>query len=123
MNRGRVVVAGLVTLVAGPFGLWAGLVAAATLLGQVLAGFGVITNADLAQVFNPAVWFGLNNIAGTGSLLDSLVGGPGAPGGTVNRYIVFMLMGFIAAICYAVLKAVWTWATEKAAPPLSESGV
>ena len=112
MKPGRSVIAVIVTIVAGPIGVWAALVAAASLISQILAGFGVIANADWMQIFNPAVWFGFNNIAGTGSLMDSLVGGPGAPGGSVNRYVVFMITGIVAAACYTGIKATWTWATR-----------
>lgn len=107
----------LVTAVAGPIGAWAGLVAGLTLLGQVLAGFGVIANAQLTEFLNPAVWLGWQNVAGTGSIVDSLVGGPGAPGGTVNRYLVFMLTAIIAAACFTGLRAVWRWARAPVAPP------
>ena len=115
MRSGRVVVAVLVSLVAVPMGAWAAVVAAATIITQVLAGFGVLLNADWMQVFNPAVWFGFQNIAGTGSLIDSLLGGPGAPGGSAWRYVVFMLMGLLAAACYTVVKAVWSWASRPSA--------
>lgn len=110
MRVGRSEVAVLVTVVAGPVGVWCALVAAASLLSEFLAGFGVIANADWMQVFNPAVWFGFNNIAETGSLLDSLVGGPGAQDGSMNRYVVFMLTGIVAAACLAAVRAVWGWA-------------
>jgi hypothetical protein len=113
-----VVVAVLVSMVAVPVGLWAGLVAAATIIGQVLAGFGVLANADWMQVLNPAVWLGIQNVAGNGSVLDSLVGGPGAPGGTVNRYVAFMVTGVLAAACYTALRAVWSWASR---PPVHGS--
>ena len=116
MRAGRSLVAVLVTIIAAPIGAWSALVAAASLLSQILAGFGVIANANWMQIFNPAVWFGFNNIAGTGSLMDSLVGGPGAPGGSVNRYVVFMITGIVAAACYAAIKATWAWARTSAEP-------
>lgn len=86
--------------------------AAATIIGQVLAGFGILANADWVQVLNPAVWIGIQNVAGNGSAVDSLVGGPGAPGGTVNRYVVFMITGVLAAACYTGVRAVWSWASR-----------
>jgi hypothetical protein len=109
MRAGRSVAAIAVTLVAAPVGLWAGLLAAATLVAQVLAGFGVILNANWIEVFNPAVWFGFDNIAGNGSLLDSLAGGAGAPGGTFGRYVAFIVLAGIAAGCYTAVRAVWAW--------------
>lgn len=108
----RALLATLVTVIAAPVGIWCALVAATSLLSQLLAGFGVIANANWMEIFNPAVWFGFNNIAGNGNILDSLVGGPGAPGGTVNRYIVFIITGIIAMICYTAVRAMWAWATS-----------
>ena len=114
MNPGRTIAAVGVTVVAGPVGVSAALFAIVSIIAQVLAGFGVIINADWVQVFNPAVWFGFNNIAGTGSIADSLVGGAGAPGGTVGRYAAFMLTGILAAACFGAINAVWRWARAKA---------
>ena len=117
MKAVRTTLAVLVTAIAGPIGIWAGLIAALSLLQQVLAGFWTIANASWTEFLNPAVWFGWQNIAGTGSIWDSLLGGAGAPGGTVNRYLTFMIFAFIAAGCYAAVKAIWSWA----ASPLSLS--
>lgn len=111
MRAGRSLVAVVVTVVAAALGFWCALVAAASLISQVLAGLGVIANADWTQTFNPVAWFGFNNIAGTGSLMDSLVGGPGAPGGSVNRYVSFIITGLVAAACYVGIRAAWTWVT------------
>ena len=115
MRAGRTVIAVLVSIVAIPVGIWAGLVAAATIIGQVLAGVGIVLNADWMQVFNPAVWFGFQNVAGTGSLIDSLLGGPGAPGGSAWRSMVFMIMGILAASCFTGVRGVWRWASRPAA--------
>jgi len=106
-------VAGLVTVVAAPVGIWAGLVAALTLVQQVLSGFLTLADASWTQVLNPAVWFGWQNVAGTGSLLDSLLGGPGAPGGTASRYVTFMLSALLAAGCYAAVTTAWSWAAPR----------
>ncbi len=114
MRAGRVAAAIAVSVVAGPVGVWAALFAVMTILSQVLAGFGVIINADWVNVFNPAVWFGFNNIAGTGSLADSLVGGPGAPGGSVGRFAAFMITGILAAICFGAISVAWRWARNEA---------
>lgn len=113
MRAGRALVAGLVTIVAAPVGVWAGLVAALTLVQQVLSGFLVLADASWTQALNPAVWFGWQNVAGTGSLLDSLLGGPGAPGGTASRYVTFMLSALLAAGCYAAVTTAWSWAARR----------
>jgi hypothetical protein len=110
MRAGRAAVAVLVTVVAAPIGLWCALVAAANFISQILAQFGVIANADWARLFDPAVWFGFNNVAGNGSIWDSLFGGPGAPGGTVGRYFAAMITAMIAIACWGALSAVWRWA-------------
>jgi len=112
MRAGRVVIALVVSVVAVPVGLWAGLVAAATIVGQILAGFGVLANANWVEALNPAVWLGFQNIAGNGGLVDSLLGGPGAPGGSAWRYVVFMVMALVAAACYTGVRAIWGWASR-----------
>lgn len=113
MRAGRVVVAGLATVVLGPVGLWASVVATVTIIEQVLAGFGVIVDAQWSQALNPAVWVGIDNIAGNGSLLDSLLGGPGAPGGTAGRWLAFAVTMAIAAFCFGVLRFLWRWAAGR----------
>jgi hypothetical protein len=110
MRAGRALAATGVTMVAVPVGVWAALVAGLTLVQQVLAGFVVIADASWTQALNPAVWFGWQNVAGNGSFLDSILGGPGAPGGTVNRWLVFMLSAALASACYAAFTTVWAWA-------------
>lgn len=113
MRTGRPVAAVLVTVVAVPLGVWAALVAALSLVQQVLSGFLTLADASWTEALNPAVWFGWQNLAGTGSLWDSLLGGPGAPGGTVNRYVTFMLSAMLAAGCYASVTSVWSWAAPR----------
>lgn len=90
--------------------VWAGLIAAITLIQQVLAGFFDLSQASWSQFLNPLVWFGAESLGGTGGLLDALVGGAGAPGGTVNRYVTFMVFAALAALCYSGIKAAWSWA-------------
>jgi len=46
------------------------------------------------------------------SVLDWLAGGPGAPPGTFQRWVTFMVSGIIAAVCFAILKGAWTWAAK-----------
>ena len=53
----------------------------------------------LARFLNSLVWVGAESIGGTGGIFDALVGGPGAPGGTVNRYVTFMIFAAITALC------------------------
>ena len=114
-SRGRLVAAVAVSALAAPIGIWAALVAALSLLQQVVAGFFVLGNASWTEFLNPAVWFGWQNVAGTGGILDSLLGGPGAPGGTVSRYATFLLAAMLASGCYAVVAAAWRWARERPA--------
>lgn len=112
MRIGRSVVAVVVTAIAAPLGVWACLLAVGTMLSQVLAGFGVAFDADWVQLFNPAVWFGVDNVAGNGSALDALVGGAGAPGGTFGNYVRFMLLALLASGCWFAVRGVWTWARQ-----------
>jgi len=99
-------------IVFGPVMIWAGLICALTIIQQVLSGFIDISQASWTQALNPAVWFGLESIGGTGGVFDALLGGAGAPGGTVNRYFTFMLFGLITAACYAAITATWNWSCE-----------
>lgn len=52
----------------------------------------------------------LSSIGGTGGVFDAPLGGPGGPGGTVNRYLAFMLFGLITTACYAAITATWNCA-------------
>ncbi len=108
----RKFVALITTVIVGPIMLWAGLIAALSLIQQVLAGFLDLSQASWSSFLNPMVWFGVESIGGTGGIFDALVGGPGAPGGTVSRYVTFMIFAAISAICYAGIMAAWSWANS-----------
>jgi len=112
-HLGKSVAAIAVSIVVGPVMIWAGLICVATIIQQVLSGFFDFSQASWTQAFNPAVWFGLESIGGTGGILDALIGGPGAPGGTVSRYVTFMLFGLLAAASYAAITMMWNWAKPK----------
>ena len=99
-----------VSIVVGPVMIWAALICVITIIQQVLSGFIDFSQASWTQAFNPAVWLGLESIGGTGGILDALIGGPGAPGGTVNRYFTFMLFGLLTAASYAAITMMWNWA-------------
>ncbi len=111
MLRNRKIVALLVSLVAVPVGLWAALVSVLSLMQEVLAGFLVVGSASWTRVLNPSAWLGWHDAAGAGGLLDSMLGGPGAPGGTVSRYVTALVCAMIAAGCYAIVMAVWDYAS------------
>ena len=96
-----------------PLALWIGyfgLVAALSILQQLLAGFVDLSQASWTSFLNPAVIVGLQSPGGTGGPLDAIFGGPGAPGGTVSRYFVFMGAAMLAALGYAGWRFVWEWA-------------
>lgn len=97
------------TAILGPIMLWSGMIAALTIVQQVLAGFFDLSQASWTSFLNPWVWFGVESLGGTGGIFDALIGGPGAPGGTVNRYITFMLFAALCAVCYTGIKAMWSW--------------
>lgn len=105
----RKLVAVFSSLLLGPIMVWAGLIAALTLIQQVLAGFFDLSQASWSSFLNPMVWFGVESIGGTGGIFDALVGGAGAPGGTVNRYVSFLIFAAITALCYSAIKAAWSW--------------
>ena len=100
----------LMSVLLGPIMVWAGLIGALSIAQQFLAGLFDLSQASWSSFLNPLFWFGVESIGGTGGLLDALIGGPGAPGGTVSRYITFMLFAALTAICYAAISAMWTWA-------------
>ncbi len=106
----RNVIAFGASILLGPIMVWAGLIAALSLIQQVLAGFLDLTEASWSRFLNPLVWVGAESIGGTGGIFDALVGGPGAPGGTVSRYITFMVFATITALCFAGIKSAWSWA-------------
>jgi hypothetical protein len=110
VNPGKYVIALMVTIVVGPVMLWAGLIAVLTIIEQILSGFFDLSQATWTQFLNPWVWVGTESLGGTGGIMDALVGGPGAPGGTVNRYFTFMIFGLITAGCYASVRFIWSWA-------------
>lgn len=107
---GRRLVAVLVSV---PLGVWIGyfgLIAALAILQQFLAGFVDLSMASWTSFLNPAVLLGLESPGGTGGPLDAIFGGPGAPGGTVSRYFVFMGAGLMAFVGFGAWKALWGWA-------------
>lgn len=112
-HHGKGALALVTTVLIGPILLWSSLICVITIVQQILSGFIDLSQTSWTQVFNPAVWFGLESIGGTGGLLDALIGGPGAPGGTVSRYFTFMLFGLLTAGCYAAITAIWTWARRQ----------
>ena len=52
------------------------------------------------------------------SLLDSIFGGPGAPGGTAGRYVAFLVTGLVAALQWMGI-IVWANATGLAEPAVA----
>jgi hypothetical protein len=109
-NDARRVVAAVVSV---PLALWIGyfgLVAALSILQQFLAGFIDLSMASWTSFLNPAVLLGWESPGGTGGPLDAIFGGPGAPGGTVSRYFVFMGSALLAGVGYAGWKLMWDWA-------------
>ena len=96
-----------------PLALWIGyfgLVAALSILQQLIAGFVDLSQASWTSFLNPAVIVGLQSPGGTGGPLDAIFGGPGAPGGTVSRYFVFMGAAMLAAAGFGAWRAMWSWA-------------
>jgi hypothetical protein len=112
VHRGKGALALAVTVVIGPILLWSALICVITIVQQILSGLFDLSQTSWTQVFNPAVWFGLESIGGTGGILDALIGGPGAPGGTVSRYFTFLVFGLLVAGCYAGITSMWAWARQ-----------
>lgn len=108
----RVVVAAGASVPLGIAAGYMGLVAGLTLIQEVLAGFVDLGQASWTSFLNPTVILGLQSPGGTGGIFDAVVGGPGAPGGTVNRYFVFMITAAVAYGAFALLQVTWRWARE-----------
>lgn len=107
---GRRVIAGVASV---PLAVWIGyfgLIAGLSIVQQLLAGFIDLSMASWTSFLNAAVLLGLESPGGTGGPLDAIFGGPGAPGGTVSRYFVFMISALLAGVGYAVWKVMWQWA-------------
>ena len=107
---GHRVIAGVASV---PLAVWIGYfgsIAALSIVQQLLAGFIDLSMASWTSFLNPAVLLGLESPGGTGGPLDAIFGGPGAPGGTVSRYFVFMISALLAGVGYAVWKVLWRWA-------------
>ncbi len=65
-HPGRGAAAIAVSIVVGPVMIWAALICVVTIIQQVLSGFFDFSQASWTQAFNPAVWFGIESIGGTG---------------------------------------------------------
>ena len=108
----RLLVAGIASVPLVIVAVYLGLIAALSIVQEVLAGFIDLSKASWTSFLNPSVILGIQSPGGTGGILDALVGGPGAPGGTVSRYFVFMVSGVIAYGSFMLLMHVWRWARE-----------
>ncbi len=87
-------------------------VAIFTLIDQFLAGFIDLRQATWASALNPEFLLGFASIGGTGGPLDSLVAGPGSPGGSVLRFATFGIACVLLGAAFAVLKVTWVWALD-----------
>lgn len=93
-----------------PITLYFGLLAALTILQQMLSSFVDFGSASWTAWMSPPVLLGIQSPGGGGGILDALVGGPNAPGGTVGRFIVFFIAAIIAYGGFQGLMAAWSWA-------------
>ena len=73
-----------------------------TLLDQIFSDFIDFTNFSIANLFNP-----FTSVGGSGTLLDSIVAGPGASGGSAVRYWMYMAYALIAAVGYGIVTTCW----------------
>jgi len=110
MSRGRVVVAVAATVPLALATAYFAVLCVLAVLGQVLGGFVDLSQATWTSALDPAVWLGLRSAGGTGGLVDGLVGGAGAPGGSVGRYAVFFVSAMLATGSAVALQATWRWA-------------
>ena len=100
----------LVRKIAASFGLILGIAlcfiggynALITLLDQIFSDFIDFTNFSIANLFNP-----FTSLGGSGTLLDRIVAGPGASGGSAVRYWMYMAYALIAAAGYGIVTTCW----------------
>ncbi len=97
-------------------------VVATAIIGQLLAGFIDLSQASFASFLNPAYLLGLQSLGGSGGIADALVGGPGAPGGSIGRFAIYMAFALLGTSAYLALRHLWKWATQQAEAISSRGG-
>jgi hypothetical protein len=111
-NTGRLLLAGLITVPIGIALAFFAVIAGLSLVQEMLATFLDLRQASWTSFLNPAVLLGIQSPGGTGGIFDAMFGGPGAPGGTVSRFITFLITGMLAVGAFSLLKVTWTWARQ-----------
>jgi len=106
----RVVVAAVSSIPLFLVMAYTGLIAVLTMVQQIASSLFDVSQASWTSFLNPAYLMGFQSLGGTGNIFDALVGGPGAPGGTVGPYVVFMVTGLVAGLSFLGLKTLWNWA-------------
>ena len=109
----RLLIALLATLPLVLILVFFGLIAGLSIIQQVLSSFIDLSQTSWTSFLNPSVLFGWRSPGGTGGIFDALVGGPGAPGGSVNRYFIFMISGGVTFGAFLALGAIWKWTKER----------
>ena len=111
-NTGRLLLAGLISVPIGVALAFFGVVAGLSLIQELLATFLDLRQASWTSFLNPAVLLGIQSPGGTGGIFDAMLGGPGATGGTVSRFITFLITGMLAVGAFSLLKVTWAWARQ-----------
>ena len=73
-----------------------------TLLAQVFSDFLDFRNFSIVNLFTP-----FTSVGGSGTLIDSVVAGPGASGGSAIRYWTYMIYALMAAVGFTTIKTCW----------------
>lgn len=73
-----------------------------TLLAQIFSDFADFRNFSLVNLLTP-----YTSVGGSGTLLDSIVAGPGASGGSAIRYWTYMAYALMAAVGFGIVKSCW----------------
>lgn len=102
----------MVTIPLGIVLAFSALVAGLSLVQELLATFIDFRQASWTSFLNPSVMLGIQSPGGTGGIIDAMLGGPGAPGGTVSRFITFLITGILAVGALVLLKVTWAWARQ-----------
>lgn len=93
---------GVILLVIGGYN------AALTMLDQIFSDFMDFTHFSLINLFNP-----FTSVGGSGTILDSIVAGPGASGGSAIRYWTYIVCAFMAVSGYTLVKVCWATLSGK----------
>lgn len=82
--------------------IWSSINFVSVLVQELMAGWVDLTNWSLFNWINPTTSPG-----GSASIIDILIGGPGAVGGTAVRYFMLLFYGVISGFSFFGMRSLW----------------